>query len=195
MVRFCLIVASTALLGTVTFAQELPRYGVSPLIDLYEQGTPQETLNSAIRAIEKRRSNYLAAFLVDPTYVDGWVNRRINLLLPSVEKQLQAERADQQRANVPQTEQLPINPIEFAAVAKERAKDVVFNQLAREIQASLTENPQRLALLRRFARSGTVDIQGNSATISLPDMPKQAVYLTLVGERWYIENRQTKPQP
>ena len=195
MLRLSLILVTSALLASITFAQDETRYGIELLPELYGQATPQEAVASAISVIEKRRSNYLTAHLLDPRFVDGRVNSRINELFPIIEKQLQEQRASQQRGGVPRAEQIPVNPIEFAEAVQERARQLVFNQFAGDIQRSLSENPQRLDLLKRFARAGTVDIQGNQATITLPDVPKQAVYLVFVGERWRIENRQTKAQP
>ena len=46
------------------------RYGIEANLRDYPQETPKETLASVLRAIERRRINYLLAHLADPTFVD-----------------------------------------------------------------------------------------------------------------------------
>ena len=46
------------------------RYGIEANLRDYPQETPKETLASVLRAIERRRINYLLAQLADPAFVD-----------------------------------------------------------------------------------------------------------------------------
>jgi hypothetical protein len=51
-------------------AEPAKRYGIAADLKSYPQGTPQETLASALKAIENKRIDYLAAQLADPKFVD-----------------------------------------------------------------------------------------------------------------------------
>ncbi|MBI3410625.1 MAG: hypothetical protein HY040_19995 [Planctomycetes bacterium] len=50
------------------------RYGLSYSADRFPQKTPQEELQSVIRAIETKKIEYLVAHLADPSYVDRAIN-------------------------------------------------------------------------------------------------------------------------
>lgn len=47
-----------------------PRYGQEFDTDGYSQNTPRDTLASVIKAIERRKVEYLLAHLTDPVFVD-----------------------------------------------------------------------------------------------------------------------------
>src|SRR5262245_42923796 len=65
-------------LAGVVAAQEgsklASRYGVEYLAERYPQKTPQEALQSVVRAIENKKIEYLVAHLADPDYVDRTIN-------------------------------------------------------------------------------------------------------------------------
>jgi hypothetical protein len=71
----CLIVAALAWSAA---AQEPPakpgkltkRFGYDFIAELYPQKTPQEALQSIVKAIETKRVDYLVAHLADPQFVD-----------------------------------------------------------------------------------------------------------------------------
>src|SRR5262245_24535391 len=51
------------------------RYKIEAQPNHYPQATPKETLASVLRAIEEQRFGYLFAHLLDPTFVDEFVQR------------------------------------------------------------------------------------------------------------------------
>jgi hypothetical protein len=51
------------------------RYGLAADLKAYPQGTPKEALASALKAIEKKRVDYLVAHLADPAFIDDRVTR------------------------------------------------------------------------------------------------------------------------
>ena len=89
------------LLGAVSLTawgqEEAPtaRYGVPPNVELYTQETPKAALASAVRAVEKGRTDYLAAHLIDPQFIDAKVAERARSLERQVTADLLALRASQ----------------------------------------------------------------------------------------------------
>ena len=68
------------LLSLVTFLAgahdaKTVRYGVQADLVTYPQKTPQEALNSVLKAAEAQRFDYLAAQLADPAFIDERVQR------------------------------------------------------------------------------------------------------------------------
>jgi hypothetical protein len=61
--------------GFVGAADPAPRYGVAADPKTYPQATPQETLASALKAVDDKRFDYLVAQLSDPAFVDDRVRR------------------------------------------------------------------------------------------------------------------------
>jgi hypothetical protein len=61
------------------------------------------------------------------------------------------------------------------------------------VKDKLVDDPEVLKDLRRFYRSGTFPEAGggNTAKVGLPDVKDRAVFFKKIGDRWYIENRQT----
>jgi hypothetical protein len=51
------------------------RYGLAADLKTYPQATPKEALGSALKAVEKKRFDYLVAHLADPDFVDDRVRR------------------------------------------------------------------------------------------------------------------------
>jgi hypothetical protein len=60
-------------LGLATLVVGQARYGLTPRLKSYPQGTAKETLASVLSAIDDRRIDYLLAQLTDPE----WVDRRV----------------------------------------------------------------------------------------------------------------------
>src|SRR5262245_21457248 len=54
--------------------QEPPRFGFLMDEELYPQRMPADAMRAVVTAIDRRRVDYLLAHLVDPVYVDYWVN-------------------------------------------------------------------------------------------------------------------------
>jgi hypothetical protein len=52
-----------------------PRHGIAADLKTYPQGTPQEALASALKAVDARRFDYVAAQLADPAFIDDRIQR------------------------------------------------------------------------------------------------------------------------
>jgi hypothetical protein len=55
--------------------QTPPRFGFDADGLTYPQKTPKEAMASIVKALDRKRVDYLLAQLTDPAYVDYWVNR------------------------------------------------------------------------------------------------------------------------
>src|SRR5579864_4283437 len=69
----CPFISAVTVVLVVTLAaqsQSGGRYGFDVLDNKYPQKSPEDTLASAIKAIETKKIEYLMAQLADPTYVD-----------------------------------------------------------------------------------------------------------------------------
>ena len=65
-----------------------------------------------------------------------------------------------------------------------------FHGLVAEASLKLADNPAAIALLARFLKEGDWQENEGTATARLKDVPDRQVYLSRVGTRWYLENRQ-----
>jgi hypothetical protein len=65
------------------------RFGLDVNPDLYPQKTPQDTLQSIVKAYENKRMDYLLAHLADPRFVDETVADYKNSLRQGAEKSRQ----------------------------------------------------------------------------------------------------------
>ena len=64
------------LLGVLlVLAADGTRYGIAPDLKTYPQATAKETLASLVKAVEKKRVEYVVAQLADPVFVDDRVKR------------------------------------------------------------------------------------------------------------------------
>jgi hypothetical protein len=69
-----------------------------------------------------------------------------------------------------------------------------FDDLVEETSAKLANDPGVMKKLRRFLQDGTWDVQENTATAQLKDVPER-VYLKKLQGRWFLENQdRAKPQ-
>ncbi len=79
--------------GAIANAQEpaklANRFGLDVNPDLYPQKTPQDALQSIIKAYENKRMDYLLAHLADPRFVDETVADYKNSLRQGTEKSRQ----------------------------------------------------------------------------------------------------------
>src|SRR6185312_5258267 len=108
-----------------------PRYGVKARLKQYPQGTPKQTLKSAVAAIDGADLPHLVGQLLDPKFVDAAVAERAKQFEPVVEGEL-ARLRDFQRANrntVTPENRVPLDPQGFRALAAEKARDRGFKQL------------------------------------------------------------------
>jgi hypothetical protein len=195
--------AAVLAVGTAALAQERPkppeqvptRYGVPYKAKAYPQATPKQALESAVAAADKGEYDYLVAHLLDPAFVDGRVGDRARQFEPAVEAGLAKKRDAQRRnpADVPAADRLPDDPEKFRAKVADDARLAAYRQLVREVREKLADDPEVLKDLRRFYRQGSFpDAPGEAAKVGLPDIRDRAVYLKKLGDRWYVENRQTE---
>jgi hypothetical protein len=198
--RKILGVAVLLLATAISVAQQpappTPRYGVPPRLDTYPQATPKEALASAIQAISRGKTDYLAAHLIEPKFIDAQAAERGRLLEPAVERELRARRETQWNGPnpPPRAERLPIEPEPFAEAVRQEALSRAFRLAARDIGANLVENPDHLKDFRRFWREGTFIEGGDTASVTLKDVKDRQVSFRKVGSRWYIEDRK-QPAP
>ena len=177
-----------------------PRYGVQFRPKGYTQTTPRDALESVIAAVDKADYSYLVAHLLDPAFVDARVAERAKQVEPAVESELKTLR-DFQKQNldkVPVEARVPDDMAKLRAMIDDQARTRAFRQLVRDLQEKLTDDPEVMKDLRRFYRTGTVSDAGTTAKVALPEIKDRAVYLKKVGERWFVENRQSEekaPEP
>jgi hypothetical protein len=81
MVRWALPMLAVGLLGFFSYAQDgvkkkvPPRYAFDVDDVTFPQKTPAEAMNSIVKAIDRRKVDYLLAQMADPLYVDYWVDQ------------------------------------------------------------------------------------------------------------------------
>lgn len=184
--------------GAMTAAQPAkdpePRYGVKARVKQYPQGTPRETLRSALAAADAGDYAYLAAQLLDPKFVDDAVAERAKLFEGTTEIEL-AKLRDFQRANpnrVAEQDRVPMDPTEFRAAVAVRARDRGFRQLVRDLAQKLGEDPQALKDLGRILRDGSFAPAETAATATHPGLKNRTLFFKNAGGRWFLENRQAE---
>jgi hypothetical protein len=195
------------LAGSVVLAQEPPvvtgpppaRFGVPVKQKVYPQDTAKKALGSAVEAIGKGDTSYLIAHLLDPGFVELRLADRAKQFEAPVELEL-AQRRDFQTANpdkVQPEDRIPTDREKFKALIVERSRERAFRQLIRDIEEKLRDDPQSYRDLRKILRDGTfTDEPGGGAKAVHPDVKDRALYFKKIGERWFLENRQTEePKP
>jgi hypothetical protein len=194
---FTILLVATML----TIAQEPPkvdpRFGVEALLDPYPQRSPRETLESAIKLIERGKFDYLAAHVIEPDFVDERVAERAVRLEADVDAELRKLRIAQRNdpLAIPRSQRLPDNVAEFNAIVAAEARVRAFRQVAAAMQTTMAENPDHLKDLRRLLRSGTFVDAGQTANLSQASLPDRNVFFRKIGPRWFIENRQKAEAP
>lgn len=161
-----------------------PRFDVIHNPDVYYQDTPQRTLNSVLEAMSRDRYDYVAAHLLDPTFVDARLGRT---------------EAYFERVAADQIAQTLAGSTQRAADLDARVRIVGlrlnFQNLIGQIRQKLADQPDNLRDLRRFARDGQFQVAGDTATATLPDVKDRALYFKKVGDRWFLENRKEERAP
>lgn len=173
-----------------------PRFGVAYRAKTYPQATPKQALESAIAAADRTEFPYLVAHLLDPEFVDKRIGDRSKQVEPAVADELGRLREFQQQNldRFPPDARVPVDAAKFRARVAADAQAAAFRQFVRDVQEKLTDDPEVLKDLRRFNREGTFPPAGGmdpTAKVGLTDVRDRAVYLKRVGDRWYVENRQT----
>ena len=193
-----LLVTSATLARTQPPPKEVPkvdepRFGVPVKKKAYPQDTPRKALASAVEAIEKGETAYLVAHLLDPGFVELRLSDRARQFEAPVELQLTRQR-DFQLANrdrfLPE-DRLPTDKEQFRALILQRSRERAFQQLLRDVEDKLLNDPLSVKDLRKIMRDGTfTDEPGGGARGTHPDVKNRVLYLKRIGERWFLENRQ-----
>jgi hypothetical protein len=68
--------------------------------------------------------------------------------------------------------------------------DGKFERYFKVVSDRLTDDPEAVRQLRRFASEGEFDVNGDAATVSHKEIKGKQVFLRKVGSRWYLEDRQ-----
>ncbi len=218
---FKLLMLANMVLGLVSTlpGQELrreqrimPRFGIEANIAFYPQGTAKEALESAAKALQNKRYEYIVAHMLDPEFVQLHINDAAARLLPVVEKELDALRAAQKAnpASITPDTYVPVEPQQFTERVEAEANRRAFLKVVGFLSDTLTEAPENAQLLGKYARSGVLAESGDTATVTLKNEIKK-VYLkqgqvTVLEDekddlgrpitrrrettRWYIEDRQ-----
>jgi hypothetical protein len=70
-----LLTGATAAQDVVKPVKTPPRFGFSLDEFTYPQNSPADALKSIVKAIDRKRVDYMLAHLIDPGYVDYWIVR------------------------------------------------------------------------------------------------------------------------
>ena len=189
-----------------------PRYGISGNVEFYPQGTAKEVLTSTAKAYENKRYEYILAHLLDPALVDIKVDEAAKKLEPAIEKEFDALRVDQKKYPERYTfaQMIPLEPNEFNQRVKAEATARGFKKVVTQVSEALSESPENVQLLSRFAREGSLLENGPAATVTLKSEAAvkvflkqadviilrdtknnqgEAIVLSQKGLRWHIEDR------
>lgn len=184
--------ATAAQAPRVQAEEAVARYDIAPLLKLYPQNTAKAALDSAVKAAEKGRYDYLAAHLMEPGYVDAESVSRGKAYAADVEAdlRLRRQRESQIGSDVPKEKRVPHEPSQLALLVASESQVRGFQRFVADIREKSNDDPGQLKDLRRFARDGTIEESGDTAKVSLRDIKDRAVYLKKIGQRWFVENRQ-----
>lgn len=202
-----LVVAVALLAGSVALAQEpktpdLPkevpaRYGVPPKVRTYPQDSPKKALLSALEAIDKGDAKYIVAHLMDPGFVDLLVNDRAKQYEADAEIELSRLRDFQIRnpEKFAPFDRLPTERAKFNALIIEKSRERGFQQLVRDVQQKLLDDPLALKDLQKLYRDGMVTDAEGGAKITHADVKDKALALRKIDDRWFLENRYEDAPP
>ena len=174
----------------------LPRYDIVPLLKLYPQNTAKATLESAVKASEKGRHDYVAAFLLDPAFVDAESTSRGKAFLADAEADLRIRRnQEKENSNIPRDKRLPDEPDLFQPFVDAEAQARGFRRFVSDMREKALDDPNGVKELRRYLREGTWEEGGETAKVTLRGVTDRAVYLKKIGTRWFVENKQVDEKP
>jgi len=170
-----MIVAGSAL-GQV---KEERRYGVRFNPELYPQGTPVETLGSLLRAVDKERFDYIAAFLLDPAFINDQLQITKALFDGKATEQVEGEGLAKKG----------FDPTFIRNRKRDLAAQMNFENLTRRLKTKLTNDPNALKEINKIYRDGEFKEGGEATTARHPDIKGKLLSFKLVNGRWYIENK------
>jgi hypothetical protein len=194
---FLALTVTAAQASRVQAEEVVARYDIAPLLKLYPQTTAKAALESAVKAAEKGRYDYLAAHLMEPGFVDAESVSRGNAFAADVEADLRLRRQREKEygSDLPRDKRIPHELEPFAKLVASESQVRGFQRFVADIREKSNDDPGQLKDLRRFARDGTIEESGDTAKVSLRDIKDRAVYLKKIGQRWYVENRQIEEKP
>lgn len=169
-----------AMLVSASAAQDKPtsRFGILINDELYKQKTPKDTLNSVIQALERERFDYLAAHLLEPSFV----NSRMQTFTPYFEK-VAAEQISKTGAGA------RLQSAELQMQVREKAETLNFKRLALDIRKKMLDDADNLKAMKKLLRDGQFVEEGDSARATLKDEKDVAIYFKKIENRWFMENR------
>ena len=174
----------------------LVRFDILPLVKLYPQNTAKAALESAIKASEKGRHDYVAAFLLDPAFVDAEATSRGKAFAADVEVDLRIRRdREKDDSNLPRDKRLPDEPDRLQPFIDAEAQARGFRRFVSDMREKALDDPNAVKELRRFLRDGTWEESGDTAKVTVRDIKDRAVFLKKIGTRWFVENKQTEEKP
>jgi hypothetical protein len=167
------------------------RYGVTPLIRLYQQSSPKIALDSAVKAMEKSRFDYVAAQLLDPAFVDRESTRRGVAFMADVEAEFRTRRIRENEgfSGIPRDQRVPAEPDKLQPLLDAECQARGFRKFVNDLRGLSADDPSQLKELRRFLRDGQIAESGDTAKVTLADTRDRFVFLKKIDGRWYLENR------
>jgi hypothetical protein len=171
-----------------------PRFGVSAKLKVYPQKTAKKALESAVEACEKNDYSYLIAHLLDPAFVELRIADRSKQIEAPAELEL-ARLRDYQYANPDRfspADRLPLDKQKFLAAVIALSRERAFKQLRSDVELKLRDDPQALKDMKKILRDGTFTDEGGGAKAVHPTVPDRVLYFKKIGDRWFLENRQTE---
>lgn len=111
---------------------------------------------------------------------DNYPQKTPKVALASVIQAIQAKRADYLLAQL-------VDPVFVDQRVKDYFSDK-FDDLVKEFQAKLLDEPETLQTLQRYAKEGEWAENEGAATVKLKGT-KDTVYFRKIEDRWFMENR------
>lgn len=163
---------------TLFGAEPKEAFGIFINPDLYPQNNPKKALESTIGALERDRSEYLIAHLLDPAFVKA----QLDAMTPYYEKV-----AADQIATTGAGQKLRGDELQLRV--RERAVQLNFKAFAEAIRAKMADEPNNIKELKLFLSDGKFSEEGETAKVTHKSFKDKTIYFKKVGERWFLENR------
>jgi hypothetical protein len=125
---------------------------------------PQDTPEKALESVIQAMENKAIDYLVAQLADPDFVDRRV---------QMYAER--------------------FPKAKPEAREQLAFDELVKEVTAHMANDPTLFKELKRISK-GEWEKAETAASVSLKDNKEKRVFMRKIGNRWYLENRQTEPE-
>lgn len=147
--------------------------------EVYPQTSAREALGSFLRALDKERYDYIAAFLLDQAFV----NEQLRVTAPFYEK------AANEKVEKEGLEKKGFDEAGIRSRKRELAAQANFENLILRLKTKLAEDPEALKELRKVYRDGDFTEGADAAVVKHPDIKGRSLFFRNVSGRWYIENK------